>query len=486
METTPPSSFVKRHGFFVGALVLVGAMVVFGLVKATGVFEGGAGSGSAVAGGPGGTGSSAKGGPPRGGPPASVSVTIAAALNFNDRIEVIGTAFANESVIITPNVQDVAEQVLFDSGQRVSRGQSLVVLASGEERADLGSVDREIDAAFADADAAASEVAAARRDLQAAQAGVAEAKALEAEAQLAFGRTETLAERGFAAQARVDADRTRLEAAKARVQVAEQQVAAVRQRITGQQNRVNALNDRARAVAQRAQSARARVGDRTIRAPFNGVIGLRDVSPGQFVRPGDTLATLDDVSQIRVDFSVPEDRLSNIRPGVEVVMRADGAPGQMFTALVRHVDSRIDPATRSVRARAFVPNPTGTLKPGMLMSVDLRAAERSSVAIPEVALREDGLQTFAFLSEETDGGTVARQVAVTTGARRNGMVEILSGVSVGDQVVTEGLLRLRDGQSLQVVQTQTVSVSVSDPAQADATGDAPAREARAPTDPGGG
>jgi membrane fusion protein (multidrug efflux system) len=498
------TAFIRRHFLMSAAAFGLLAMALFTVLKEVGVLggnetAGGGGPGAAAAQaskGPGG-GKAGPGGPgggpggPGGGPggaagrPALVVTTPVVARDFSDRVEVPGTAMSNESIVVSTKVQDVVERVLFESGQQVRAGQVLLVLASTEQSADAGGAARDVDAAFDDAQAALSEIDSLGRDLEAARAGVAEADAFVIQARQALSRTETLAARGFASGARLDADRAGLQAAEARQRAARERVAAVGQRIESQRQRAQALRARADGVASRAQSVRSRLSDRTIRAPFSGVIGLRNVSPGQLARPGDALATLDDVSQLKVDFDVPESRLASLRPGAQVTMRAAGGDGRIYPALVRHVDTRINVATRSVRARAYIPNGDGALKPGMLMSVNLLTPARSMPGVPETALQEEGNASFVFVAQPSDKGLVAKRLPVNVGQRRDGMAEITGGLDIGAQVIVEGLVRLRDGQPVRVQ-------GAPDPSKANAAGDgappakAPAAKPQAAKPQGGG
>jgi membrane fusion protein, multidrug efflux system len=412
-------------------------------------------------------------------------VTLATAdiRTFSDRIEVPGTAVANESITITSKVSDVVEQVLFESGQYVQRGAPLIVLAKTEQSADLGGAQRDVAAAFDDADGVLNEAAAARadadaayneinavsRDLDAARASISEAQAVATEARLNLDRVTILAERGYASKARLDGARAQLQTALARVQIAQERAAGASQRITTQQKRAASLTARAQSVEQRAGSARSRaqsvaqrsasvesrLADRTIRAPFSGRLGLRTISPGQLARPGEALATLDDISQIKIDFDVPESRMNSLQVGTQIVVRSAAVPDQLNRAVVRFIDTRIDPRSRTVRARAYVPNENGLLRPGMLMSVDLLAPGRSMPAVPEVALLEEGNESFVFIADGVAGpdgsGLKAKKIAITIGARREGFVEVLGGIPVGAPVIVEGLVRLRDGQPIRVM-----------------------------------
>ncbi|HRQ64282.1 MAG TPA: efflux RND transporter periplasmic adaptor subunit [Xanthomonadaceae bacterium] len=200
-----------------------------------------------------------------------------------------------------------------------------------------------------------------------------------------------------------------------------------------------AARDAARA---RMEGIRARLSDRVITAPFAGLLGMRRVSTGTLVTPGTVITTLDDISQIKLDFSLPETFLDAVRPGQRIVARAAAFPGREFEGVVATIDSRVDPVTRAITVRADVPNPEARLRPGMLLTVSVFSAPRESLVVPELALVQVGARHFLF---RIDAEQRARQVEVHIGARRAGEVEVLSGVAEGDLVVVEGTVRLRDG-----------------------------------------
>jgi membrane fusion protein, multidrug efflux system len=476
-------AFLRRHFFFALAGFALVAMALFVLAKETGVVGGSSSgdkgkAGSSANKGKGDAKGASKGG--AGAKPTIVTLQAAAVRIFSDRVEVPGTAMANESIVVTSKVQDVIDQVLFESGQYVQRGAALVVLAKTEQSSDVGGAQRDVAAAFDDADGALEEAAAARadadaafneinavsRDLEAARASISEALAVQTEARLNLTRVTTLSDRGYASKARLDGARAQLATADARVLVARERAAGASQRITTQEKRASALTSRAQSVEQRAGSARSRaqavsqransvqsrLADRTIRAPFSGRLGLRTISPGQLARPGEPLATLDDISQIKIDFDVPEARMSSLQVGTQLVVRSAAVPDQLNRAIVRFVDTRVDTRSRTVRARAYVPNDNGALRPGMLMSVDILSPGRSMPAVPEVALLEEGNESFVFVADGVAGpdgsGLKAKKTAVIIGARREGFVEILSGIPIGAPVIVEGLVRLRDGQAI--------------------------------------
>lgn len=195
------------------------------------------------------------------------------------------------------------------------------------------------------------------------------------------------------------------------------------------------------AQAQVAQ-VRAQLGDRVIRAPFAGVLGIRQVSPGALVTPGTPIATLDDLSSVYVDFPVPEAALAQVGPGQQVRGRTEAYPGQDFAGVVETVDARIDPATRAVTVRAAFPNPDRVLRPGMLVTVRVQRPQRQALLVPEIAVVQVG-QT-AFVYRVKDDATV-EQARVAIGVRGDGKVEILEGLESGDRIVVDGTGKLRPG-----------------------------------------
>ncbi len=196
------------------------------------------------------------------------------------------------------------------------------------------------------------------------------------------------------------------------------------------------------AAKARMDAIRARLSDRVIVAPFAGLLGFRQVSPGTLVTPGTPIATLDDVSVIKLDFSVPERFLSTLAVGQDIQAKSAAWPGQAFTGRVSSVGSRVDAVTRTVTVRAEIPNPDLQLRPGMLLTVDLLLPPRPALVIPELALIQVGSQQSVF---RVDAEGAVAQVPVRSGARRRGEVEIVEGLSAGERIVVEGTVKLRSG-----------------------------------------
>ena len=243
-------------------------------------------------------------------------------------------------------------------------------------------------------------------------ASVAAAQAELRDAEQLYERNRRLADQQLISRASLDTQRAALEAARARV-----------------------------------AAEHATVADRVIRAPFDGVLGLRLVSEGTLVTPGTAITTLDDVSLIRLDFTVPESALSQVAVGQRINARSDAWPGGTFSGLITSIDSRVDPVTRAVTARADIPNPDRRLRPGMLLEVGVERSARETLAIPELAVQQSGTQASVFRVE----GDKVKEVPVEVGARRRGEVEILSGLKAGDRIVIEGTVKLRDGATIKDV-----------------------------------
>lgn len=244
-------------------------------------------------------------------------------------------------------------------------------------------------------------------------AGIAEAKVRLAQAERDYQRWKTLADRGVAPRA-----------------TAEQYLSAV---------------ETARAGVASAQAQKL---DRVIRAPFSGRVGISDVAPGTLISPGTAIVSLDDVSVIRVDFSVPDRYLATLRQGLPISARPDALPGETFQGRIAQIDTRIDPTTRAVKARAEFPNPGGRLKPGMLVKVSIDQGLRTAPAVPEAAVQFEGTQASVFLIVKGPKGQVARRTNVETGLASGGFVEISSGVKPGDKIVADGLNRVQDGAAI--------------------------------------
>jgi membrane fusion protein (multidrug efflux system) len=199
------------------------------------------------------------------------------------------------------------------------------------------------------------------------------------------------------------------------------------------------------AKAQAAE-ARASIGDRVIRAPFSGWASLRNISAGAVVTAGTEIAQISDVSKIKLDFAVPETLLAQIKPGQTIEARAAAYPDQPFRGTIATIDAVLNAETRAATVRAILANGDRKLKPGMLLSVTIESAARTSLAVPELAVVGEGDQSFVFVID----GDKAKRVPVKTGIRQAGKVEILEGLRPGQRVVTEGVVKISDGQKVRL------------------------------------
>ena len=257
------------------------------------------------------------------------------------------------------------------------------------------------------------------------QAALVSAQALYAEAEQLYKRQVSLADQQLVARASLDTQKSIRDAALARV-----------------------------------QQMRADIGDRNVRAPFAGVLGLRQVSPGALITPSTVIATLDDVSRVYADFQVPESALASVQAGNQVTGSTVAYPGREFTGNVSTVDARLDPNTRAVTVRADFPNPDRVLRPGMLLDVRLFRPERQALVIPELAVVQVGRESFVY-RVKPDGSV--EQAKVVTGVRRDGKVEIVEGLAGGERIVIEGTGKLRPG--VKIADTPTQAAAAGTPAK---------------------
>lgn len=242
--------------------------------------------------------------------------------------------------------------------------------------------------------------------------------------------------------------------ARARLKEAELQLERVKQ-LAGRGYATHASLDQRTAERDSAratmQSIQARIDDRVIRAPFSGIVGLRNVSPGLIVTAGTPLVEISDISTIKLDFTIPESYLSQVDVGQEVQARVSAFGGQEFTGRITAIDPQIDPVTRSASVRALIDNPTLKLRPGMLMTVGIIREQRDALAVPELAVVAEGREKYVYTVNE-DGKTVAR-TRILTGERQPGYVEVTAGLQPGDLVVSEGVVKLRDGAPVKLLKS---------------------------------
>jgi len=200
----------------------------------------------------------------------------------------------------------------------------------------------------------------------------------------------------------------------------------------------------------RLLATQSRLDDRLILAPFSGVLGLRNISVGTLVNPGDTVTTLDDDSVMKLDISLPSIYLQHLKSGLTIEAKSNELSEHTFSGQVTSVDSRINPRTHSILVRAKLPNPQFLLRPGMLMTVTITTIEQQSLLVPEEALIQEGHKKFVFIVDPQSPQKVKKQ-ELLTGARSNGKALILSGLTAGDKVVTHGIMKLKNGAAIKVL-----------------------------------
>ncbi len=242
------------------------------------------------------------------------------------------------------------------------------------------------------------------------KAQLASAKATLDEAQKQLDRIQTLTSRGASTETRRDEQERIRDTAKAEV------------------DRIAAEIDR-----------------RIIRAPFDGVVGFRRVSVGMLVQPGTELASLQDTSVLKLDFTVPELYLASLKQGQEIVARSPVYPDKRFSGKISAVESIVDPVSRAVYVRALIPNPDGTLAPGMLMTVGVIRERVMALMVPEEAVITLGDQRFLYRLEE---GNTVKRVLIKTARRLPGYIEVVEGLKDGDTFVVDGVIRIKDGATV--------------------------------------
>jgi membrane fusion protein (multidrug efflux system) len=322
-------------------------------------------------------------------PPEAVTTVVAQEAEWPATLTAIGTMAAVRGVTVSADLPGTVERILFESGQAVREGQVLAVLDTRQEQAQLARID-------------------AQREL----------------AHLTFERVQGLLNEKVISRAEYD----------------------------------RATADLRTSEAQ-AGEIRASIQRKTIRAPFSGILGIRQVNLGQYLSGGDAVVPLQALHPIYVNFGVPQQDTARVRVGGTVRVTADELSGTAFAGRVTAVDSVINQATRNVQVQATVPNPNGALRPGMFVQTAIvTGATRSMVSVPASAIGYapfgDSVYILADL-KGPDGKAYrgVRQQFVKIGPTRGDRVAVLSGVNPGDEVVTSGVFKLRNGAPVNVNNT---------------------------------
>lgn len=319
-------------------------------------------------------------------PPEAVTTTVAALDDWPTTQSAIGTTAPVQGVTVSADLPGIVDRILFESGRAVREGEVLVELDTRQEKAQLAAAE-------------------AQRDL----------------AQLNFKRMENLVEDG--AIARADYDR-----------------AAAEQKQT----------------EARAGEIRATIARKVIHAPFSGVLGIRQVHLGQYLSAGDPVVPLQSLDPIYVNFGVPQQEAGQLKAGRRVRLRADTLADAMLTGRVTAVDSVVDATTRNVTVQATFANPNGLLRPGMFVQVEATAGNnRSLIALPASAISYApyGDSVFVVSDMKDPAGKPyrgVRQQFVKLGAARGDLIAVTSGVKPGEEVVTSGVFKLRNGAAVMI------------------------------------
>lgn len=226
-----------------------------------------------------------------------------------------------------------------------------------------------------------------------------------------------------------------------------------------------ANRDQATAALRTGQAAvdlaRARLEKYRLVAPFDGIVGLRRASPGDFVNVGQEIVNLESIDPIKLEFRVPEVALPALRVGQRISVRVDAYPDRSFRGEVYAIDPAADAAGRSIAVRALLPNPEGLLRPGLFARVVLTVREEpEALLVPETAVVPFGGRLLVM--KVVDGR--AQPVPVTLGLRRDGLVQVTSGLAAGDVVITAGQMKAQPGAAVAVIPPQSAAPAGQRPA----------------------
>lgn len=341
-------------------------------------------------------------------PPPVVDVDTVRTAAIIETREAVGTVRAFESIVVTARAPGTVQAITFEEGARVKAGDELVRLDADERRADIEQAVAEMRRAMAQRD----------------------------ETRVKLERATALRRTGAGTEAQV-ADLS------AQLATLESAIAS---------------------AGARRKAAEARLDDLTVRAPFAGRLGSRSVSVGAYVSPGTRITTLDDLSRVRLDFSVPENLLATLKIGRTVRALSAAFGDRMFEGRVALIDPRVDPVTRTAKLTAEFPNGDEALRPGMFLSVALEVTNKTeAVVVPEEAIVGEGLRHLVFVVK--DDKTIDRRV-VRIGQRQNLAVEILDGVKPGETIVVRGVQRVRPGLTVVPRPVTAGSLSSGDRASA--------------------
>lgn len=324
-----------------------------------------------------------------GGFPSSVMAVPVKREKIEDKISLVGTMAADESIEIKNEISGMIEQIGFDEGQKVKKGQMLVMI-----------------------------------DAQKLNATLAQAQANLGLAQTTFGRLSSLIKAGAVSQQEYDQAQSDLESKKSEVDL-----------------------------------IKAELKETVISAAFDGVMGARKVSPGQFVNQGTTLTYLISQDLMKAEFHVPEKFLGQMKEGQDIEVTVAAYPEETFKGQVYFIDPQVEEQTRTALVKAKIPNPDGELRSGMFANLNLIVSIRpQALVVPEAALVPRGEEVFVFV---VDSGNKAQMKTVKVGVRLAGRVEIMEGLSEGENVIVEGHQKIGPGSPVNIKNQEQKNVPAS-------------------------
>ena len=322
-------------------------------------------------------------------PPEAVTTIVTTQEQWPSTMTAIGTMAAVQGVTVSADLPGTVQKILFDSGQSVRAGELLAVLDTQQERAQLAA----------------------------------------SEAQQEY--------------ARVTADRLQ---------------GLLNERVISRAEFDRATADSRQTTAQVGE-VQAMIRRKTIRAPFSGILGIRQVNLGQYLGAGDALVTLQSTSPIYVNFGVPQQAIVQIPVGRVVRITRDDLAGVEWTGRVTAIDALVDETTRNIQVQATLANPDGKLRPGMFVQTEVSlGAQQAVIALPASAISYAafGDSVFVVSDLKDDKGRSyrgVRQQFVKLGPARGDQIAVLSGIKPGDEVVTSGIFKLRNGAAVQINNT---------------------------------
>src|SRR6266496_4999188 len=320
-------------------------------------------------------------------PPTAVTTAIAKRETWPSTMQVIGTTAAIQGVTVSADLPGTVDKINFESGKAVNTGDVLVELDTRQERAQLAAAQADWDLAH-----------------------------------INYGRQQKLVEQGVVA-------RTEYDNAQAQEKSTEAHVGEIK----------------------------ATIERKTIRAPFSGILGIRQINLGQYLAAGQAIVSLQSVNPIYVNFGVPQQQSSQVRIGGTLRMTSDDIPGVQFAGRVTALDSVVNEATRNLQVQSTLTNPQGRLRPGMFVQVELGlGANRQIIALPASSINYapygNSVYVVTDVQDPKSGKTFrgVRQQFVKIEGSRGDQVAVVSGVNPGEEIVTSGVFKLRNGAPVQV------------------------------------